>query len=53
VPNHYLEHFFFMWILSAQGSDLAPIFGDWSCSENFSQLKPPLKGEKEITSVSQ
>ena len=27
---------------STQGSDLEPIFGDWSQSEKLSEIKPPL-----------
>jgi hypothetical protein len=29
----------------AQGSDLAPIFGDFSQSEKLSEIKPPLESK--------
>ena len=36
VPNHSTEHLLFRW------SQLAPIFGDLSQSEQLSEIKPPL-----------
>ena len=36
VPNHSTEHLLFSW------SQLAPIFGDLSQSEQLSEIKPPL-----------
>ena len=33
---------------SAQESDPAPIFGDWSHSEKISDIKPPLEEFQEL-----
>ena len=40
LPNHYPDHHFFRWILdSAQDSNLAQFFRDWSQSKKLSEIK--------------
>ena len=34
---------------SAQGSDLAPFFGDLRQSDNISEIKPPLSSDQEFS----
>jgi hypothetical protein len=47
MPSLSPEHFLFSKV-SAQGRDLAPIFGDVSQSERLSETKPLLAKSKEI-----